>query len=274
MLEFPEKWAPSNQGMLFNYTADFGPNWQKFCEAKDKALATIRSSELGQRLLTEIEAAKCCAQVVSCKADNKCSLTSTSDADNACYREVISNESLRAKLLVLLDGAKDVNADLQTVVRKLNRIQGEGTVLRKDDGWSIRELKLTALDRGKIAYWLMDHLTPGPGAACIVRWVHDMEDVSSNFSEGTAPAWTKRPPWIALVHELIHAWRQVTGRVVFHPTTPEYHEEAMTVGLLPYDRCVFSENRFRERGGQAPRGFYGPTTQQKSEKAALKYATK
>jgi hypothetical protein len=37
----------------------------------------------------------------------------------------------------------------------------------------------------------------------------------------------------------------------------EYYEEAITVGLPPYDGCKFTENRFRNLSGAAPRTFYG-----------------
>src|SRR5262245_39756208 len=52
---------------------------------------------------------------------------------------------------------------------------------------------------------------------------------------------TDRPMWAALAHELIHAWRNVTGRVCF--ARDQTGDENMTVGLpiprlQPYDTLI------------------------------------
>jgi hypothetical protein len=85
----------------------------------------------------------------------------------------------------------------------------------------------------------------------------------------------KRPAWIALAHELIHAWRLVCGTCVFRPSAigENYYEEAMTVGLPPYDGCRYSENRLRLLKGLPLRTFYGPTTQNQSVHAASKHGS-
>ena len=55
------------------------------------------------------------------------------------------------------------------------------------------------------------------------------------------------------------------------PLIEEYYEEAMTVGLPPYDGCKFTENRFRQAGGEALRTFYGQKTKIISEDAQRKH---
>jgi hypothetical protein len=83
-----------------------------------------------------------------------------------------------------------------------------------------------------------------------------------------------RPSWIALAHELIHAWRLVRGCCVFRPSAVSeyYYEEAMTVGLPPYDKCRFTENHFRRTKGLPLRTFYGEDTRNQSMRAAAKHA--
>lgn len=59
-----------------------------------------------------------------------------------------------------------------------------------------------------------------------------------------------RPPGIGLVHELIHAWRNVNGlryfkdkEKVLDAATPD--DEVMTTGFPPYNNEKYSENVFR-----------------------------
>src|SRR5262249_28102080 len=88
-----------------------------------------------------------------------------------------------------------------------------------------------------------------------------------------AGTWMTRPGWIALVHELIHGWRLVTGQCVFRPEPliEVYYEEAMTVGLPPYDGCKFTENKFRLFGGEPLRTFYAEKTKVISAAAQKKH---
>jgi hypothetical protein len=66
--------------------------------------------------------------------------------------------------------------------------------------------------------------------------------------------WTHRPPTVALGHELIHAWRAMTGMVLFDYG---WEEEAMTVGLPPFSFMEYTENRLRiEYGDLAIRPDY------------------
>jgi serine/threonine protein kinase len=102
------------------------------------------------------------------------------------------------------------------------------------------------LQNGLIGYHIMSHLTPGPGTEAFVVWDPEGVDAGVGLDSSKRATWMTRPSWIGLVHELIHGWRAVTGRCVFHPqpNIEEYYEEAMTVGLPPYDGCKFGGNEF------------------------------
>jgi hypothetical protein len=132
------------------------------------------------------------------------------------------------------------------------------------------------LRNGLVGYHIMSHLTQGPGTQAIVVWDPQQEDPGAGLDSSKRAAWMTRPSWIALVHELIHGWRLVSGRCVFRPDNniEEYYEEAMTVGLPPYDGCKFTENKFRMFGGEAVRMFYGEQTRVLSEVAQKKHAVK
>ena len=112
---------------------------------------------------------------------------------------------------------------------------------------------MRSLQNGLIGYHIMSHLTPGPGTEALVAWHPERDDAGADLDPSKRAAWMTRPSWIALVHELIHGWRLVTGQCVFRPDQyiEEYYEEAMTVGLPPYDGCRFTENKFRMASGQA-----------------------
>ena len=203
--------------------------------------------------------------------DNSCKLTQVDRCDAACYKEVLSDEAIHAALLAAAsDKQLRDTPNVGHAFRKLKSAANVERLRTSQDGVNLPKFKLDELQRGKIGYWLMEHLTPGEGAGATVRWGPDITRVMPADTPDPPP-WSERPPWIALAHELIHAWRMATGRLIFHPRTEMYHEEAMTVGLPPYDRCAFTENRFRECKNEARRSFYGVGSQAKTEKAAEKY---
>ncbi len=121
----------------------------------------------------------------------------------------------------------------------------------------------------------MSHLTPGPGTDAFVVWDPEGEDPGARLPNSQRAAWMTRPAWIALAHELIHGWRLVTGQCVFKPEIriEEYYEEAMTVGLPPYDGCKFTENKFRKSTGEPFRTFYPQSTKVISQAAEQKHGS-
>jgi hypothetical protein len=134
---------------------------------------------------------------------------------------------------------------------------------------------VNCLQNSLVAYHIMDHLTPGSGAGAWVVWDPLLQDVGANLPAPKRAAWMNRPPWMALAHELIHGWRLATGRCVFRPgiLTEYYYEEAMTVGLPPYDKCRFTENRLRHSKGLPLRTYYGEETVNQSNHAATKHGS-
>ena len=55
--------------------------------------------------------------------------------------------------------------------------------------------------------------------------------------------WYYRPVSVGFAHELVHAWRIVTGLCVYKAGS--WEDEAMVVGLEPYSRVPYSENKVR-----------------------------
>ena len=118
-------------------------------------------------------------------------------------------------------------------------------------GVTLRELEfmmedLTPIPKDvddKLRVYLYQCLTPGPGIDAFVYFNHDRDELSDEHIKYLpGENWVQRPTAIGLAHELIHAWRKMTGRVLFEYG---YEEEAMTVGLPPFSNMEFTENKLR-----------------------------
>jgi len=87
-------------------------------------------------------------------------------------------------------------------------------------------------------------LTPGRGA-----------DTTIYFDPGDwkpcaiDPAMKNRHPALGLVHEMIHAYHNATGRFMRVKKGNQDLEEIITTGLPPYQYEEFSDNRFRTELG-------------------------
>jgi hypothetical protein len=225
--------------------------------------------------------------------------------NDACYREVLNSNSLEHRIRELIN--KRVIEVGHPAAQKFSKFYGKDTTYStevrrckiplahkpKDGGPRgvdrILQDRINTFDEknkieeginlvrylqnGLAGYHVMDHLTPGPGTGAWVVWDPSLEDVGAQLPLNKRADWMVRPPWIALAHELIHAWRLVRGCCVFRPSplTEYYYEEAMTVGLPPYDRCRFTENRFRSAKGLPLRTFYGEETRAQTLRAATKH---
>lgn len=154
-----------------------------------------------------------------------------------------------------------------TLRDRVKNPRATGTEITEAQGY------VNSLQNGLIGYHIMSHLTPGPGTDAFVAWDPEGEDPGAKLPESQRAAWMTRPTLIALVHELIHGWRLVTGQCVFKPEIriEEYYEEAITVGLPPYDGCKFTENKFRKSSRQPFRTFYAQSTRVISEAAEKKH---
>ena len=244
----------------------------EFVEAYEAAVLQIRSAPAGQLMMAALERSDGPVVTIRRQPKNTCGLSTNTleEAAKASYVESRSNEALLAVLHKLVNGDLCDSAAVQDALRKgaAQVVSGGQAAPRKvlpNGVW-------TKLQRGKVAYHLRAHLTPGDGAAATVTW----NPTGESASQGELvppPAWDARPPWIALAHELIHAWHDVTGRVVFDLSDPEcsMYEEYMTVGIPPYDGEACTENLFRRLHKVNVRHYYGSTTKEKSEKAWKKY---
>ncbi|QDT14421.1 M91 family zinc metallopeptidase [Alienimonas californiensis] len=108
----------------------------------------------------------------------------------------------------------------------------------------------------KLRVYLYDFLTPGTGQSCFVNFNHLRDNLSEAHKKYLPQGltWMNRPPAVALGHELIHAWRVMSGRVLFKYG---WEEEAMTVGLPPFVNMPLTENQIRvDWGNLAIRPHY------------------
>lgn len=92
-----------------------------------------------------------------------------------------------------------------------------------------------------------------PGAHTIVHW--NGSDVTLVDTLGVQH---DRPPYIALAHELIHAFHNISGDQAGHEidTYSRVLYEFQCVGLGPWDGAVLTENDVRISAGLAPRLAY------------------
>jgi hypothetical protein len=108
----------------------------------------------------------------------------------------------------------------------------------------------------RLRSYLYHFLIPGGGDSRYVMFNHKRDNLSPQHKQylPASHTWQHRPPAIALGHELIHAWRGLSGLKLF---VYGWEEEAMTVGLPPFSFMEFTENKFRvQYGGLAIRPDY------------------
>jgi hypothetical protein len=92
-----------------------------------------------------------------------------------------------------------------------------------------------------LARLLRNFLTPGRGGASVVQF-----DPADSKPCAIDPAMKNRPPALGLVHEMIHAWHNATGRSMrLAMAGREKLEEVITTGLPPYNFEKYSDNKFR-----------------------------
>lgn len=94
--------------------------------------------------------------------------------------------------------------------------------------------------------------TPGQGAASAIRWNPDQETTPDG----------KRPAWVGLAHELIHAQRNLNGQSKLTSASanggsPKALDEKEVVGLDGHGGNGVTENKIRREHGIDPRTKYG-----------------
>lgn len=130
--------------------------------------------------------------------------------------------------------------------------------------------KVSTSDNFRLSIGLYDYLIAGEGADVAVRLT---AEIGIN-SRGSGTTWFQRRRGltryqvstnevradIMLGHELVHAWRQMTGKRL---VSSGWEEEMMTVGLGPAASFEFTENKLRSEAGHPLRTTYPgvqPTT--------------
>jgi hypothetical protein len=107
-----------------------------------------------------------------------------------------------------------------------------------------------AIDAGLIMICVLHAgLAAGPGASAQVHW----STVSLTYTD-TAGVVHARPPFLALGHELVHAYHNITGTQTGHDTgTPSrVLYEWLCIGLGDWAAEPISENAIRLAGGGLP----------------------
>ena len=240
-----------------------------FLSATKTCLDAIKRLATGARLLAEIDASGHVVEI--CRTwtaeDGNCQGGSDDDEMVFPLNGVFSDGTT-----VLHEVLKAATYDLsgRSKLKKFFKIGKTKPRFLKRDAIArlvgVTQIDLEAMEKGKKAIpppvdarlrsYLYDFLLPGKGCSCYVEFNYLRDNLSEDHKKylPATHTWENRPPTIALGHELVHAWRAMTGMVLFDYG---WEEEAMTVGLPPFSFMEFTENKLRiEYGGLAIRPDY------------------
>jgi Effector protein len=245
---------------LFKFSAAEGGEserdiWQK---QTAEALDQIRRNKHGAGLLKEVEASINEVQILKA-AQSENSSTWVEGTPPGMMYESLRNESSLAKTLKAALANRCPHERLRSLVTRF----GIG-IWNPENGrieeWNLNEIGDQLL---KCELEIYDCLTPGKGVSCYIRWNPDNDFIGNKARlDVNAPGnhWRTRPPWIGLAHELIHAWRYITGRCIFpnrsNAGQPKLNEW-LTVGLPPVDHGKYTENGVRYDAWQIARAIDG-----------------
>jgi hypothetical protein len=261
------------QDKLSNYTGHIGRALSRSapiegCESERdiwqrqtaEALDQVRRNKHGASLLTEVEESINEVQILkAAPAENPYNSTWVEGTPHGMMYESLQSDSSATRTLksALAHGCS--REKLLTLVSKY-----AAGVWSPEDG-SVEDWKLNQIGDQmlKCELEIYDCLTAGKGVSCFVRWdpenafVGNKAGLDMNAPENRLRI---RPSWIGLAHELIHAWRYLTGRCIFpnrSNTEQPKLNEWLTVGLPPVDQGRYTENRIRHDAWQIPKGIYG-----------------
>ncbi len=225
-----------------------------------EALDQIRSNKHGAGLLKETEESINEVQILkAAQAENPYNATWVEGTPPGMMYESLQSESSLTKTL------KAALAHGCPPEKLLRLVAKYGVGVWKPEDCSVQDWNLNEIGDQllKCELEIYGCLTPGKGVSCYIRWNPDNDFVGNKAKlDVNAPEnrWRKRPPWIGLAHELIHAWRYLTGRCIFanrSNTEQPKLSEWLTVGLPPVDQGKYTENGVRYDAWQIARAIYG-----------------
>jgi hypothetical protein len=161
----------------------------------------------------------------------------------------------------------DIGKDLLNLISK--RHEGIGTSEKGDKRVVIIRPQMAVKEGGATAAWtLRDRLNKqkkigdrevffaGKGSKTVI-YIHLNETSDAMY---TRLAGCLTPSWIALAHELIHAWHHLGGNQYAEEInvsgTGIKREELWTTGIGPYANTRISENALRQEAGLPLRAHY------------------
>jgi hypothetical protein len=158
--------------------------------------------------------------------------------------------------------SRELTAILDRASAALSRAQVAKLVGRTPDELARMEAGKLDIDDDtyyRLAFSLYEFLTPGSGINTVIRYVVDITAFDKKKAD-VAP--------MVLGHELIHAWRMMTGRRV---VPNGWEEEAMTTGIPPFTTLHFTENKLRMQCGMPLRPHYNTDPNYNSKYMAVQH---
>jgi len=231
--------------------------WQKQAA---EALDQIRRNKHGASLLKEIEQSINEVQILkAAPEENPYNSTWVEGTPPGMMYESLESQSCATKTF------KTALAHGCPPEKLLRLVAKYGVGVWKPEDCSFQDWRLNEIGQQllKCELEIYDCLTPGKGVSCYIRWNPDNDFIGNKSKfDVNAPEnrWRMRPPWIGLAHELIHAWRYLTGRCIFSSrsnTEQPKLAEWLTVGLAPVDQGKYTENGIRYDAWQIARAIDG-----------------
>lgn len=252
--------------------ATLGDEWGDFCTRTVAALRSINDLPSGRMMLEEINKSGNLVTIGGTSAE-RADLPRGEQLTNSCYsaetaaqfyQPINSPATLTAALTRAAGFLKtkvSPAASEEFLLGKLRDLAASycSTLMWNDsrapwsNGWQIASVTINSANESFLKFALESFLVAGGGAPATIRWHPDSTQFATNMKKkveqsvnargepGLGSAFTERPTYFGLAHELIHAWRAVTGRSIFG-TQDMLHDEHVTVGLLP--RIVNADKQF------------------------------
>jgi hypothetical protein len=230
-------------------------------EAAGEAIEKVRQNRAGSGLVQEIDASPRTVHLLKAGGQEPVNRTWCLGSNPAQYQSIADAKRLSLALEKAM--ATRPLAERPAAERRLKKlVQDRCTSITWKIGLEIERVEMNSTNAQLIMCELdqYDCLPTGDGADCYIRWNPVNDFVGSADLDRNDPKnrWRNRPPWIGLAHELIHAWRFLTGRQIFGSGTPEVlMDEQLTSGVPPFVRGRYTENNIRYWAFQVMRPFYG-----------------